>query len=291
MKRKTYLLLLLFFLTLTTLPARAGECDTPKEGWLFCDDFETGNFNKWSQVWTTTDISLVPPPRDSFVALTPPSPGGLYVAQFHYVLPSGGSAHLDSNRFLRWSRPPEPLNHVFVRGYVLIPKNTQLYGLTRSIQRKLFYFFSNDWDTSTSKGFGFFLTTDVPEPIDLSIDYVVLRLGYGELGGTRASLRSLGRIKAGRWTAVEIEVKVNTPGQSDGIFRLWLDSILVYENITMDYRSPYGNSSAGIQAVQVGDQADRLNNDPVDEYRYWDDIVISTKYIGSLTPPDRVRLE
>lgn len=86
-----------------------------------------------------------------------------------------------------------------------------------------------------------------------------------------------------------MEVKVNTPGQSDGIFRLWLDRILVYENLTMDYRSPYGNSSAGIQAVQVGDQADRLNNDPVDEYRYWDDIVISTKYIGSLAPPDGVR--
>lgn len=41
-----------------------------------------------------------------------------------------------------------------------------------------------------------------------------------------------------------------------------------------------GTCNYGWQRFEVGVQANRDNYDPVDEERYWDDVVVSTGYIG-----------
>lgn len=79
-------------------------------------------------------------------------------------------------------------------------------------------------------------------------------------------------MKPNQWYKLEIEVKANTPGVRDGEVRVWVDGNLVLNRTNMNLR---GTLSTGITKFQVGRQADRLKNIPVDEYRYWDDIVIS----------------
>jgi hypothetical protein len=271
----------LLLLNIGLSPVIAGECASPKPEWIFCDDFESGNFDKWNLVWTTSDIQLVPPPQDSQTLVTPPNRGGNSVARFHYVIPGSGPEHQDSNRQLELYTTP--IHHGFVRGYVLIPKNTRLHGASSfPIQRKLIYFKLQDWDTS---GLAFFLTSEPPSD-DLSANYIKLRLGYGGGSANEFSIWNMGRMPVGKWVAIQVEFKLNTPGQSDGIFRLWIDNALTYETTSINLRK---NNTNGINKLQFGDQADRINNDPVDEYRYWDDIVISTTQIPVLYPPQNLR--
>lgn len=88
-----------------------------------------------------------------------------------------------------------------------------------------------------------------------------------------------------RWYAIETEVKLNTPGRSDGEVRLWIDGRQVAEktgmNITDTVSAPinrvmfggwYSNSAAGKNRCP----------DPVKEsIRYVDDPTISTEFIGT----------
>lgn len=295
-KHSVYIIAFAIWLSSLGICANASECDQPRPEWVLCDDFESGNFSKWTAVYNSSVILNTPNPSDA--ELLPASPtrqgAGIRVAQLHYVIPVSAPIHHDDNKFL-YLNLPQMTDHLFIRGYVLIPNSTTLYGTTRAIQRKLIYLKSNldpASGTAEHNAFGFFLTS---EPRNRSDQYVTLRLGYGGRGGTGASLEGIGSLTRGQWTALQMEVKLNSPSTAsevsprDGLFRLWIDNMLVYEKLDMDYRSNDPNSPRSTDAgksaafmldmVEVGRQADRLEYDPVDEYRYWDNIVISTQYI------------
>ncbi|HKP97262.1 MAG TPA: hypothetical protein VJ385_16050 [Fibrobacteria bacterium] len=94
-----------------------------------------------------------------------------------------------------------------------------------------------------------------------------------------------------RWYCIETEIKLNTPGASDGAVRIWVDGRMVAEktgmNLTASVASPinrvmfggwYSNSSAGKNPCP----------DPVSpSRRYVDDPAVSDAYIGPATalPP------
>jgi len=79
------------------------------------------------------------------------------------------------------------------------------------------------------------------------------------------------------WYSVEVYLKLNTPGVSDGKIAFWVDGVQ-----SLDYQSynPRGTCTGGYKRFQFGVQADRSFTDPIDEERYWDDVVISNSYIG-----------
>lgn len=289
--------------------ALAGECDTPRTTWLLCDDFESGNFSKWTAVYDPSVIQIASQPQDSAVvnAPLPATRGGTKAARFHYVVGAGGADHQDDNRMLFLNLGTQRTDHLFVRGYVLIPGNTSLFGATRQIQRKLIYFKSNPDPASGSNErspIGFALTSDVESP---SADYISVRLGYGGGGGMGASIHNLARLQKGRWHVIQVEVKLNTPSDSngvyaDGVFRLWVNDVLAYENTRMDYRSNVASAPSAsdqgqsgaylLERIEIGRQVDRTNWDPVDEYRYWDNIVVSRDFVPTKapSPPTNVQL-
>lgn len=55
-----------------------------------------------------------------------------------------------------------------------------------------------------------------------------------------------GRIKPGHWTRIEEEVVLNTPGQSNGILRVWIDGQLVVERFDVGFRN---NDMQAFQAI------------------------------------------
>jgi hypothetical protein len=57
---------------------------------------------------------------------------------------------------------------------------------------------------------------------------------------------SLGHFLRGTWHNVKIEVKMNTIGQQDGIFRVWIDGTLRYGATNFDWRS---SPDVNIQAI------------------------------------------
>ena len=267
--------------------AHAAECDSPRPEWLLCDDFESGSLSKWN-VYFPNVISIVAPPTGSSILGTSAPRTGNGVLRIHYEISSPTPEHADDNSMLH-TNLSALVNHIFVRGYVLIPNNTTLYGATSTIQRKLLYFKSNPRPGTEEQTFGFFLSSEVS---DRNVDYVNLRLGYQGGGGVGASIWDVGRLPKGRWVALQMEARLNTPtaaGQpasQDGVFRVWVDNVLIHETTTVDFRSPDGNSAAySIGQVEVGRQVDRYRGDAVSEDRYWDNIVISRSFIPSPVGP------
>jgi len=87
--------------------------------------------------------------------------------------------------------------------------------------------------------------------------------------------------ESGRWVCVEAQAKLNTPGKSDGYNALWIDGIKQCERRKLDFRSSY--TKYGINAVLI--EAYWNKGSPVDQYRYYDDLVVSTKPIGPAVTP------
>jgi len=82
--------------------------------------------------------------------------------------------------------------------------------------------------------------------------------------------------ESGRWVSVEAKARLNTPGRSDGYNCLWIDGIKQCERTNLDFRSRY--TDKGINCIFL--EAYWNNGSPVDQYRWYDDFVVSTKYIG-----------
>ena len=87
--------------------------------------------------------------------------------------------------------------------------------------------------------------------------------------------------EAGRWVCVEAQAKLNTPGKSDGYNCLWIDGIKQTERKNIDFRSSY--TKYGINCVFIESYWNK--GSPVDQRRYYDDLVVSTKYIGPARTP------
>jgi len=91
-------------------------------------------------------------------------------------------------------------------------------------------------------------------------------------------------LSTGRWYRVEIEVKLNTPGASDGEARLWYDGVKVLEATGLDIR---GSQTANINRVGIGGwysngaSGQNACPDPVNtSNRYIDDVIVASQYIG-----------
>ncbi len=83
------------------------------------------------------------------------------------------------------------------------------------------------------------------------------------------------------WILVEARAKLNTPGKSDGLARLWIDGRLEAERENLNYRGSY--TAHGINAVFLESY---WNNGSIKtQGRWYDNFVVSTKPIGPVACP------
>lgn len=88
--------------------------------------------------------------------------------------------------------------------------------------------------------------------------------------------------ESGYWVMVEAYAKLNTPGKSDGITRLWIDGRLEAERLNLNFRGSYAKH--GINAVFLESY---WNEGALKtEGRWFDNFVVSTKEIGPVTCPE-----
>ncbi len=92
--------------------------------------------------------------------------------------------------------------------------------------------------------------------------------------------------ESGRWVCVEAHLKLNTPGKKDGTAHVWVDGRPDGERTGMDFRGTY--TGKGINAVFL--EAYWNDGSPVDQSRWYDDFVVSTKPIGPVVAPARPTL-
>ncbi|VAW23207.1 hypothetical protein MNBD_BACTEROID01-1871 [hydrothermal vent metagenome] len=87
--------------------------------------------------------------------------------------------------------------------------------------------------------------------------------------------------ESGYWVLVESRVKLNTPGENDGINQLWIDGRLEAERRNLNLRGSY--TKHGINAVFLESY---WNSGSIKtQGRWFDNFVISTKFIGPVVCP------
>jgi len=101
----------------------------------------------------------------------------------------------------------------------------------------------------------------------------------GNNPASRFKLHSTG--ESGRWVCVEARVKLNTPDKRDGLNELWIDDRLEAERRNLDWRGSY--TEHGINAVFL--EAYWNRGSPIDQSRWIDNFVVSTKPIGPVVCP------
>jgi len=82
--------------------------------------------------------------------------------------------------------------------------------------------------------------------------------------------------ESGWWVCVEARARLDSPGKNDGENQLWIDGRLECERTAMDWIGDY--TGHGINAVFL--EAYWNNGSPVDQSRWYDNFVISTRRIG-----------
>ena len=80
----------------------------------------------------------------------------------------------------------------------------------------------------------------------------------------------------GQWHCVEAQVRLNEAGQSEGVFRLWIDGQLDAERTGLNWVGAY--DEYGINAVFVSNYWN--DGSPTQQERYIDNFVVSTERIG-----------
>lgn len=116
----------------------------------------------------------------------------------------------------------------------------------------------------------------------------IMTTGYNDFSNLRwlgnkpcSSFQISSTSESGWWVLVEAGARLNTPGKSDGFFKLWIDGRLEAERTNLNFRGSY--ISHGINAVFLESY---WNGGAIKtEKRWFDNFVVSTKPIGPVTCP------
>lgn len=89
-----------------------------------------------------------------------------------------------------------------------------------------------------------------------------------------------GYLETNRWYCVEHYVKLNTPGEKDGILRGWIDGRPAFEKIDLRYRLV---DKLRIEQVWMNIYHGGKEPSPYDQHAFIDNVVIARKYIGPIS--------
>ena len=190
-------------------------------------------------------------------------PTGLFsgkVAEYHFVRTNTSSAP-DVDRALRVTRGVHWGESVFIRGHVMIPTPQSGMG---GAMRKLIY-----------------VQTSQP-----SSSFGVIRANgqtlYAEFSGTNTTARvaTIGAFPFDAKHSIEVQITVNSAaGVPDGVLRVWLNGALMVDLGDVNWIKA-ADASMNFSRFLFGQQTQNTTTSLFDEYRYWDNLAVSTKRIG-----------
>lgn len=114
--------------------------------------------------------------------------------------------------------------------------------------------------------------------LDVKAEHSSQQNGSGWLSVIRTDFSFANPANLDRWVCFEMEVQLNTPGQANGHYRLWIDDVLKGERTNVDVRGSqtYGINEAMLDCYWNG-------GSPRVQSRFYDGFVISTQKIGPET--------
>ena len=88
-----------------------------------------------------------------------------------------------------------------------------------------------------------------------------------------------GYLERNRWYCVDQSLRLNTPGQNDGVLRAWIDGRLAYERTDWRWRDV---DSLKIERIWMNVYHGGTLPAPQDVHLYIDNVVIAKQYIGPM---------
>lgn len=257
--------------------------DALPQGWIFCEDFESGA-DPSSVFFDYVDS------EGNFVPSFEGGASGIGAMRAHYREGQEGAGFLSvsfgANPINTTGRPgqaPDELfDDIYWRFRVKMEDGWPDAGPHNLTQISAFA--QSDWGQAmvasiSSKGDDVVLEASAASCVQegqvecTGVDDMESLQPLGNLVGSTPVFSSQ---RAGIWQCVEARVKLNTPGEVDGVFQLWVDGRLEAASDGIDWRgtwSDFGLNLLSLENLWVGGA-------PADLDRWFDDLVISTEPIG-----------
>lgn len=238
----------------------------------FTSNFETGNFSEWDAFRNTTGVTIETNGCQSGRCARGPFPAGTIIDNY-------GDFLFGDNRSVRGPKVEEvwlSLYSKFDPGIV--------------------------WPSSSQK-IAIFNLTDPSSGDRLYQAYVYVR-SNGEYAVDKSNIATwqffgyyqnangapVG-VRLGQWDKLKLHVKLNTPGQSNGVIQLWVNNVLKidYNNVNIRESTTYG-----VNKLIFGSYATRES--PSAGVQWWDTIKVSATDPDGTTavlpnPPTNVRVQ
>jgi hypothetical protein len=238
--------------------AFAGEADNWRENhpdWLWCDDFESSDTSLSHRYQDVSASGLSIVKHDAF--------DGTQCLQQHYI-----QGQVDAGWIIRGSDSfPD---HLFMRWYHRFESGFQGYPPKMARVR-----YRNRTTWISTFQVHCWTETDGVVALDVAASNSTQANSAGWLSIARSNFTFAQPGNIGRWTCFEMEVLLNTPGKTDGLYRLWADDTLLEERTNVDLR---GNTSEKLNEAVLDCYWN--GGSPKAQNRYYDNFVISTKKIG-----------
>jgi hypothetical protein len=237
----------------------AGECDNWQANhpdWLWCDGFESGN----ALTIDYQDVST-----NGMTVTTGEAFEGTHSLRQSYT-----PGQVDAGWICRVSSSGFP-DHVFMRWYHKF--ETGFSGFPPKMARIRYRLRSGDW--SSPYAVHCWLETDGVLALDVSATNSTQANNVGWLPIARTSFSFADAKNIGRWICFEMEMKLNTPGAADGLYRLWADDSLIAQRTGVDLRGSLTNK---INEMMLDCYWN--GGSPRAQNRYYDNLVIAAARIG-----------
>ena len=253
--------MVIIMVTVCISRVHAGECDNWQVNhpeWLWCDGFESQD----TLAVNYQDVSV-----NGMSVVTGEAFEGTHALRQIYT-----QGQVNAGWIIRVNNSGFP-DHVFMRWYHKFEAGFQ--GFPPKMARIRYRLRSGDW--SSPYAVHCWLETDGVLALDVAATNSTQANDVGWLPIARTAFSFADAKNIGRWICFEMEVKLNTPEATDGLYRLWADDSLIAERTSVDLR---------------GTLTDKINEMMLDCYwnggspkaqsRYYDNLVISTQKIGPL---------
>jgi hypothetical protein len=275
---------------ITVVAAASGaECSTPRSGWIWCDDFEQDRLSRYFEYDNG---------GGNFVRAAGVGVGGSTGMRARWATTgqaqaSAGALHLAFGRTPQsYFRPVDAgtanYRELYWRMYLKHQPGWTGGGADK-LSRATIFASSSTWAqamiahvwSGTAPGPNQdYLVIDPASGTDASGNLITTT--YNDfanlrwLGAARGATPIFDANHVGQWYCVEAYVKLNDAGQSNGLFRLWINGALEAQRSGLDWIGAF--SAYGINAVFFENFWNA--GSPQVQERYFDNIVVSTEPIG-----------
>ncbi len=262
----------------------ANECNSPQAGWIWCDDFEQDRTQSYFEYSNA---------GGSFVRASGVGNGGSYGMRAHFAAgqTAAGSLHLAFGKTPQtYMRPVDAgvtvYREIYWRMYL---KNASgwIGGGGNKLSRATIFasptsfaqaMIAHVWSGANTKKN--YLAIDPASGTDSQgnlqtttyNDFANLRW----LGAAPGTTPIFDAAHVGRWYCVEAHVRLNDPGQSNGVYEMWIDGAREASRTGLNWVGTY--SQYGLNAVYFENYWNA--GSPQAQDRYFDNIVVSSQRIG-----------